>query len=67
MYIDYGRSIEYPYKKGKMNIRSNIILRLWEFTRVKPEGTPKGNILILITILPRECTVKYFPRFKVIQ
>ena len=41
--------ILYPYQDKIWDIRSNIPLRLKEFPRAKPEGTPEG---VYLTIYP---------------
>ena len=46
-----GVGILYPYEDERRNIRSNIPLRLKEFPRAKPEGTPEGKGVYL-TVYP---------------
>ena len=41
----------YPYYKERRDIRSNIPLRLKDFPRAKPEGTPEGGGVILTVYL----------------
>ena len=43
--------ILYPYWDKRRDIRSNIPLRLKEFPRAKPEGTPEGRAVYL-TVYP---------------
>ena len=44
-------SVLYPYKDERRDIRSNIPLRLKEFPRAKPGGTPEGKGVYL-TVYP---------------
>ena len=42
-YSIFQNDILYPYQDETRDIRSNITLRLKEFPRAKPAGTPEGE------------------------